>query len=174
MTTTWVRLDSYNYMIFSCLLTAICTPDCSNGGTCSSLSVCVCTSAWTGGSCAIGDAHTLCMLHTYMQKHTTCYYVIIHNNILFLGKPWGFYMIIHTICKVCKERPLHIMLPVSINWGNTEYSLFPCAPSQSTYCHGFKQDSLNFTNLWFWLCSCYIEWNRSIKATRAVVSAWDR
>ena len=45
---------SANYMstIYS-LTVAICTPTCSNGGTCSSPGVCTCASGWNGTRCTI-------------------------------------------------------------------------------------------------------------------------
>ena len=37
---------------------AVCTPVCSNGGTCSSPGVCTCTSSWTGSRCATRMSHS--------------------------------------------------------------------------------------------------------------------
>ena len=35
---------------------AVCSPSCSNGGTCGSPGVCTCVSGWTGTRCATGKA----------------------------------------------------------------------------------------------------------------------
>ena len=50
-------LNLYHLNISCTSYTAICTPACMNGGTCSSPGVCTCTSDWSGVRC--GDRELL-------------------------------------------------------------------------------------------------------------------
>ena len=44
----WMMSDR---LILIVLIVAVCSPTCSNGGTCSSPGVCTCTSTWLGSRC---------------------------------------------------------------------------------------------------------------------------
>ena len=47
----------FNYAECIHMITAVCSPDCMNGGICIELGVCTCVTGWTGNRCETGTQH---------------------------------------------------------------------------------------------------------------------
>ena len=47
---------------------AVCSPACVNGGTCTAPNRCSCQTGWTGSNCATGKNYVQCSYMHYMQR----------------------------------------------------------------------------------------------------------
>ena len=59
--------------IANTIFSAVCTPSCENGGTCTSPNTCTCQNGWSGDSCTNGDL---------VIQRVPCLWVTVEGTVL--------------------------------------------------------------------------------------------
>ena len=139
--------------------TAVCSPSCQNGGTCTRPNVCQCPAGWTGSRCQYGNSAiqkytTLCMLACRVTffKFTTISYTIF----TIFRQQFPFCLLLSWISCRIKFWMYRLMLSIMTN-----PCIYNCTglPWHDSYLATIEQYLYIKAKAWAWILVCIVTCN---------------